>query len=410
MPLTSINFDRISEADLQSLRENEMAEGIVLDYKRELYGGSDADKREFLKDVSSFANTAGGHIIIGIEEEGGLPTKVTGIDGDLDAEMQRLESLLRERVEPRVIGIRMRSLHLENGRRALVIRIPKSWNPPHAVLHNNSRLIYARNSAGVHAASVDEMRSMFTAGATLLERSREFQKKRLDEIHSDDGPGPFPFIGEGGRMVLHIIPFSAFGSDSIDLGRVERRHLVPIWFPGFTQSGYNADGFFTADSASNRSGYSQVFRNGIVESAAGDVRRTTDQGRVLFARDIEDEIVPKIAAYMAMLSLAEVSPPMFVMFGGVRMHGTTVQGYTSSRRGCKNPVGIFRPLRWRNTRKTIAAHSSRYSTLFGTRPVRKVRRATTTKAIGIGERSGGCRELQVAVDVVQPPPLAPSPS
>src|SRR5437016_2544177 len=107
MSITNVDFDRISEANLQSLVENRVAEGIVLDYKRELYGASDSDKREFLKDVSSFANTATGHIIIGIEEEDGLPTKVTGIDGDLDAEMQRLESLLRDRMEPRIIGTRM---------------------------------------------------------------------------------------------------------------------------------------------------------------------------------------------------------------------------------------------------------------------------------------------------------------
>jgi hypothetical protein len=327
MAITNVDFDRISEANLQSLKENKVAEGIVLDYKRELYGASDTDKREFLKDVSSFANTAGGHIIIGIEEQGGLPIEVPGIEGDLDAEMQRLENLLRDRMEPRVRP-RMRSVQLKNGRRALVIRIPKSWNPPHAVLHNKSRLIYARNSAGIHEASVDEMRSMFTAGSTLLERSREFQKQRMDEIHSGAGPGPFPFVGEGGRMVLHVIPFSAWGPDTVDLGRVQHQNLVPIWFTRITQSGYNADGYFTANTKPNRSGYVQVFRNGIVESAAGDVRAATDEGFIVFAKNIEDEIVPKIAAYMTMLSVAEVSPPMFVMLGGVRMHGTSVRGYT----------------------------------------------------------------------------------
>jgi Putative DNA-binding domain len=321
MPITSINFERISEADLQSLQENE---GIVLDYKRALYGTSDADKREFLKDVSSFANTAGGHIVIGIEEEGGLPTKVTGVDGDLDAEMQRLGNLMHDRMEPRIIGTRMRPIPLDNGRRALVIRIPKSWNPPHAVIHNKSRLIYARNPAGVHEASVDEMRSMFTAGATLLERSREFQRQRMEEIHSGEGPGPSPFKGEGGRMVLHIIPFSAFGSDMLDLGFVHEQILPPVWCTGNKESGYNVDGYYTTDSTVSRFGYVQVFRNGIVESAAGDVREKWGDRLVVQAVIIENEMVAKIEQYMAVLSRAEVSPPMFVMLGGVRMHGTTI--------------------------------------------------------------------------------------
>jgi hypothetical protein len=43
------------------------------DYKRDIYGNSENDKREFLADVSSFANTIGGDIVIGIDEASGLP-------------------------------------------------------------------------------------------------------------------------------------------------------------------------------------------------------------------------------------------------------------------------------------------------------------------------------------------------
>jgi hypothetical protein len=33
------------------LRANAVSEGILYDYKLDLYGGSDADKKEFLKDA-----------------------------------------------------------------------------------------------------------------------------------------------------------------------------------------------------------------------------------------------------------------------------------------------------------------------------------------------------------------------
>jgi hypothetical protein len=243
-----------------------------------------------------------------------------GVEDDLDKEQQRLEHLFHYRIEPRIIGTRMLPVPLENGRRALVIRIPKSWNPPHAALDNQRRLIFARNSAGVHEASVDEMRSMFTAGATLLERSREFQQHRMREIHSGAGPGPDPFGGDGGRMVLHIIPFSSFGSEALDLRLVSGTYLPPIWFSGIRNSGYNADGYYTTDNASGCSGYVQVFRNGIIESAVGDVRAKL----VLHANNVEYEIASKVAAYMSALSRAEVAPPMFIMLGGVRVHGTMV--------------------------------------------------------------------------------------
>jgi hypothetical protein len=324
MPITSVDFDRISEANLQILVDNEVPEGMLLDYKRDIYGPTDADKKEFLKDASSFANTAGGDIIIGMPASGGLPTTVTGVSADLDAEQLRLESLLRNRIEPRIIGVRMLPVPLANGQRALVIRIPKSWNPPHAVLQGKSRLIFARNSAGVHEASVDEMRTMFTAGATALERAREFQRHRTREIH--DGETPIALGGEGGRLVLHIIPFSAFGSESgIDPRRIQGQDLTPIWCSGYNM-GFNVDGYFTTSGKGSRSGYVQVFRSGIVEACTGDVRSPHEGKLLLYAEEVENEIVTKLDQYMSALARAEVSPPMFVMVGGVRMDQTKVVG------------------------------------------------------------------------------------
>jgi hypothetical protein len=51
-------IEKIAEQDLLDLIEAKRAEGAQLDYKRELPGASDADKKEFLSDVSSFANAS----------------------------------------------------------------------------------------------------------------------------------------------------------------------------------------------------------------------------------------------------------------------------------------------------------------------------------------------------------------
>ena len=191
-----------------------------------------------------------------------LPTNLIGVEGDLDAEKQRLESLLRDRIEPRIVGVRMQPVAVSNGRNALVIRIPKSWNPPHAVV-NHVRIFYARNSAGAHHASVDELRAMFTAGATFLDRAREFHSKRLEQIHGVDTPIQFP--GEGGRLVLHIIPFSAFGSETmLDPKVMEGQVMPPLWSTGFNH-GYNVDGYLTTFERRQPASYLQVFRNGIIE-------------------------------------------------------------------------------------------------------------------------------------------------
>jgi predicted HTH transcriptional regulator len=68
--------------DLNSMITQEVQESLELDYKRsDALKKTDGAKKEISKDVSAFANSAGGTIIYGIEEEGHLPKK---IDAGLD--------------------------------------------------------------------------------------------------------------------------------------------------------------------------------------------------------------------------------------------------------------------------------------------------------------------------------------
>jgi hypothetical protein len=76
MAITNLDFETIGERDLDQLRLDQVAEGISLDYKRDAYDASDEGKRELLKDISSLVNTAGGHVVIGMDEVDGLPTEL----------------------------------------------------------------------------------------------------------------------------------------------------------------------------------------------------------------------------------------------------------------------------------------------------------------------------------------------
>ncbi len=49
-------IDQITEDDLHALIENSISEGKTIEYKQELPNNSDSAKKEFLADVSSFAN------------------------------------------------------------------------------------------------------------------------------------------------------------------------------------------------------------------------------------------------------------------------------------------------------------------------------------------------------------------
>jgi predicted HTH transcriptional regulator len=61
----------------------------------------------FLAAVSAFANTGGGHLLIGIEATDGVASAIPGIViPDVDAELLRLSNMLKDSIEPRLPSCR----------------------------------------------------------------------------------------------------------------------------------------------------------------------------------------------------------------------------------------------------------------------------------------------------------------
>ena len=102
MALTNIALDGITEDHLQRLIAAQAAESLHVEYKRETYGTNDDQRREFLADVSSFANAAGGDLVIGLTAAKGIPTAFQPFTGDGDAERLRLEQMARDGLHPRI--------------------------------------------------------------------------------------------------------------------------------------------------------------------------------------------------------------------------------------------------------------------------------------------------------------------
>lgn len=206
MPLFRHPLTALSEADLQALIENRVPESRTLDYKRDAVGRSDGDKKEFLADVSSFANTAGGHLVFGMDETGGLPTALPGLAGlDADAEIRRLDELIRDGLEPTILGIELRAVPLASGAVVVVIRIPKSRNPPHQVTYQKTFRFYGRGAAGKHPLDVTALREMFMPSAEAEEPSRSARFQATQPTHA-----PSSFLKRGEPVV------------EIDFGRGQR--------------------------------------------------------------------------------------------------------------------------------------------------------------------------------------------
>ena len=82
MIFTKKDIESITEDKLKSLKDNQVSEDKHLEYKLTLPSEKYDDKKEFLADVSSFANADGGVIFYGIRAKDGIPEDIPGLEID----------------------------------------------------------------------------------------------------------------------------------------------------------------------------------------------------------------------------------------------------------------------------------------------------------------------------------------
>jgi hypothetical protein len=202
------SFADITKLDLEGLISAQVHEGKTIEYKGVLPGGSDGDRKEFLADVSSFSNTIGGHLLYGVQETGGLPIALPGVDAEsADKSIQRLESLLRDGIQPRLPGVQIKPIPVSASMVVIVLRIARSWALPHRVIFGGHDKFYGRNATGKYPLDVPELRGLFALSESTAERIRAFRAERVMTAAADDGPVP---LGNGPKTILHIVPFGAF--------------------------------------------------------------------------------------------------------------------------------------------------------------------------------------------------------
>lgn len=313
LTIDRLDFDNLSENDLVELIVGQVPEGLRIDYKRDLYGNSDADKREVLKDISGFANAFGGHLIVGMEEQNGFATGIPGVANvNPDDVVLRLEQLVRTGLEPRIQGLRIRAVQISSGAYCFVLRIPRSWHPPHRVSAQNSNRFWIRNSGGTHEAGVDELRTLFTIGADASHRIQQFRDERLREITS--GQWSRPLMGDG-RMILHIVPLSAVTSSwQVDLGKVFelRQAFSPIGSAGMSPR-FNLDGFVNERGGEQNFGYTQIFRSGAIEATKASIAGMYEGKKYIPSGPLEKYVFESLPYYINGLRDLGVPPPLIVL-------------------------------------------------------------------------------------------------
>lgn len=348
MSLLHVPLDTISETHIQSLKANEVAESRYIEYKQQLPGTATEDRHKFLATITSFANAAGGDALYGIKEEAGVPVDAVGVEAiDTDAEILRLESMMRDSVEPRMPGINIRALKLESGKSIFIVRARQSFAAPHAVKLGKDRGIafYSRNSAGRLQLDVPQIRSALLLSETFAARIRSFRLERLALIIANERPVP---LDENARVVLHSVPFTTFESnEKFDLRPIRRNSelMKPVGAYGWGPSRFNFDGVI--DSASGDKGnysYIQVFHNGTIEAATTmllDVRQ--DGTGVIPGVYFEETLIETLSQFIEIQKRLDSSPPFFVMLSLLGVKGYTIakersSGYDLGRFSSQRPI------------------------------------------------------------------------
>jgi hypothetical protein len=336
MALMHIPLERVEQRHLQALIDAKASESRSIDYKRNTYGNSDGARAEFLADVSSFANSVGGDLVIGMTATAGVPTAFMPFEADVDAERLRLEQMARAGLEPRIANFETKSVSIHSGGAVIVVRVPRSYSLPHRVIFQNKNRFWARSSAGKYEPNVLELRTMFEQAPSLAERMQNFRLERIALI--DQRATPL-LLQDYSCLVVHVVPFSHFAMGptlSIRDIAAHSDRFPPIG--GLTNSRrVNFDGLVTLSnpeqSASTQRAYVQIFRTGAIEAVASGVLRG---GGTIEIPRIDSAIVHHVRLYAMALHEHGIDPPFAVMAGLIGVQGAPlVRAFRASAEGAQ---------------------------------------------------------------------------
>jgi len=245
------SLGHLTSADLANLLENKVPESRTLDYKRELPGNSDDAKKEFLADVSAMANTMGGMLLYGVDEEtdqsgrgSGVPQQnPCGITIDNEDKLKlRLQDIVRDGLNPRLTNIDVRAFTVKD-KAILALSVPRSLFAPHAIWFQKSGKFFRRNDSGKYQVDPAELRQMYNAVSLWQSQMETFRRDRISRI---EGGEVLPNLAPAPYVLLHILPYGRL-DESVDIlptsaGNLAHSLLQTSPFP-LNDYNTNFDGF-----------------------------------------------------------------------------------------------------------------------------------------------------------------------
>jgi Schlafen, AlbA_2 len=304
---------------LRSLIESRIAEGQSIEFKRIINVSDTKAKKNLCAELASFANASGGDIVFGVNEKEGIASELLALpEFDADRTVLQLRQIFDSNIEPPVPGLQFCAVEVGHKQFALVLRIPRSWARPHALLGESLQFL-VRDGNRRRAFTLRELREVFGLSASIAARMKQFRADRIASLVADDTPAR---LSSRTLLVLHVMPQSAFDTpQSVDLSFLMKNSTLiwPMHDTGFSKK-LNFDGvlsyfpgdFLPVQTKAVRS-YVQVFRDGCVEALTTEIFQDDVESlpKVIF-HTYEAVVEKALHNHLSLLRELEIDPPIFV--------------------------------------------------------------------------------------------------
>ncbi len=288
----------VNYQDILDLINRGEEESFLLDYKRDINYGSQPEKRELCKDVSSFANSKGGVLIYGIEQDkvgNSPPRPKTDIPpiGVENLNLETIESIISNGIYPRV-NFEMNHIRIDNTTKfILIIGVTASYNAPHMVTSNEDFRYYKRGNYESDRMNEADVRELYRRSEDMLEKLNDLIKKRRTLIYDELNPNLRDKVIYNFIISPMILQNELVSFDSTIVGHIHDTYTKAIvQCPELRPSlcGYYADNTYnliTRPEDQNIDKFVEICRNGLIQSSG----KITIFDEILNPRTIKTDLI-----------------------------------------------------------------------------------------------------------------------